>query len=128
MKSEIIKISDSANAFEAAETMMKHDVGSLLVLDSKKEPYALLTDEDLVRKVLAKRKLDSTVKQVASKPLIGIGPEADISEAARLMGKKKIKRLIVFENRKVVGIIAARDIVDISPSLYDLIAERERVR
>jgi len=128
MRTQLVTLTDSATAFDAAETMLKKDVGSLLVLDGKDKPYALITDEDLVRKVLAKRKMDARVKDVCSKPLNGVGPEVDIREAARLMGQKRIKRLVVFKGKDVVGIISTRDIVDLSPSLYDLIAEREHVR
>lgn len=128
MRTQLVTLSDSATAFDAAEAMLKNNVGSLLVVDAKDKPYALLTDEDLVRKVLAKRKTDARVKDVCSKPLIGVTPDADIREAARMMGEKRIKRLVVFKGKEVVGVISARDIVDLSPSLYDLIAERERAR
>ncbi len=129
MKTELESIQDSASIFQAAEQMTRKDVGCLVVTNDRDKIYALITDEDLVRKVLAKKKLDSTVKDVASKPLIGLPPEADLTEAAKLMGKKRVKRLVVFNrSHDVVGIISARDIVDLSPSLYDLIAERERIR
>lgn len=131
MKTELVTIMDDASVFEAAERMTKNDVGCLVVTNSRGKIYALLTDEDLVRKVLSKRKLDAAVKDVASKPLIGLGPESDLTDAARLMGQKRVKRLVVFAGRDghdVVGLISARDIVDLSPSLYDLIAERERIR
>jgi len=129
MRSELETIPDSASIFEAAEQMTRRDVGCLVVTNERDKIYALITDEDLVRKVLAKKKLDSTVKDVASKPLIGLPPSADLTEAAKLMGKKRVKRLVVFNpGHDVVGIISARDIVDLSPSLYDLIAERERIK
>jgi len=128
MRSELATISDQASIFEAAEKMTRQDVGCLVVTDVRDKIYALITDEDLVRKVLAKKRLDAKVSDVASKPLIGLPPDADLSEAAKLMGKKRVKRLVVFRGRDVVGLISARDIVDLSPSLYDLIAERERIK
>lgn len=128
MKTELATISESASIYDAAEKMTRQDVGCLVVTNDRDKIYALITDEDLVRKALAKKKLDLKVKDVASKPLIGLPPEADLTEAAKLMGKKRVKRLVIFRDRDVVGIISARDIVDLSPSLYDLIAERERIR
>ncbi len=129
MKTELVTIADSASVFEAAEVMTKNQVGCLVVANERGKIHALITDEDLVRKVLSKHRLDATVKDVASKPLIGLPPEADLTEAARLMGQRQIKRLVVFgAGKNVIGIISARDIVDLSPSLYDLIAERERIR
>ncbi len=128
MRSELVTISENASIYEAAEKMTRQDVGCLVVTDVRDKIYALITDEDLVRKVLAKKRLDAKVADVASKPLIGLPPDADLSEAAKLMGKKRVKRLVVFSGRDVVGLISARDIVNLSPSLYDLIAERERIK
>lgn len=128
MRRELMTINDAASIFEAADVMTRNDVGCLIVKNDRDKIYALITDEDLVRKVLAKKRLDATVKDVASKPLIGLPPEADLTEAAKLMGKKRVKRLVVFGGRDVIGLISARDIVDLSPSLYDLIAERERIK
>ncbi len=128
MKTELVTIQDSATIFQVAEKMTRQSVGCLMVTNDRGKIYALVTDEDLVRKALAKKRLDATVKDVASKPLIGVPPETDLSDAARLMGKKRIKRLVIFKGKEVVGLISARDIVDLSPSLYDLIAERERLK
>jgi len=108
--------------------MKDKDVSCLLVTDAKGKIYALVTDADLVRNALAPKKLDVKIKDIASKPLVGLEPDKDISEAAKLMGAKNIKRLVVFKGSNVAGIISARDIVRISPSLYDLIAEKERVK
>jgi CBS domain-containing protein len=128
MKTSLITISEDASVYDAAVKMKDKDVSCLLVTDAKGKIYALVTDADLVRNALAPKKLGVKIKEIASKPLIGLEPDKDISEAANIMGAKNIKRLVVFKGSNVAGIISARDIVRISPSLYDLIAEKERVK
>lgn len=129
MSTSLITISDADDVFKAASIMKEHDVGSLLVTNSKNQIHAIVTDTDIVHKAVAPKKLDVRVKDVASKPLVGVAPETDLRDAAKLMGEKNLKRLVVFKDRKqIVGIISERDIVRISPSLYDLIAERERLK
>ncbi len=129
MSTSLITISDADDVFKAANIMKEHDVGSLLVTNSKNQIHAIVTDTDIVHKAVAQKKLDVRVKDVASKPLVGVSPETDLRDAAKLMGEKNLKRLVVFKDRKqIVGIISERDIVRISPSLYDLIAERERLK
>ncbi|MFH0836080.1 MAG: CBS domain-containing protein [Candidatus Micrarchaeota archaeon] len=130
MRTSLITINEEASVFDAAKLLTAKNVGSLLVKDKKGKIYAILTDEDLVRRALAKNKLHAQVSSIASKPLIGLTPDKDLSEAARIMGSKKIKRLVVFKDKssaEPVGIISESDIIRISPSLYDLIAERERI-
>ena len=128
MKTELVTINEDASVFDAARKMTDEKVGSLVVGDSKGKLCGLVTDEDLVRKALAKNNLKAKVKELTSKPLIGVSAEADLSEAARLMGARHVKRLVVQKGREIVGIITARDITELSPSLYDLIAERERIK
>ena len=128
MRRSLVTISDDASMYEAAKVMTDARVGGLLVTDAKKKIYAMMTDDDIVRKAVATKKMDLKVKDIASKPLIGVAASADINEAAKLMGQKNIKRLAVFDAGKIVGIMSERDIVRISPSLYDLIAEKEHLK
>ncbi|MFH1751051.1 MAG: CBS domain-containing protein [Candidatus Micrarchaeota archaeon] len=125
MKTSLVSISDTATIQQAAKIMRSRGIGSLLVKNNSKKIFGILTDRDLVEKALAKG-LKSNVKiaKLVSKPLVGIAPEFDISEAARLMGNEDLRRLVVFQEGKVIGILSEKDIVKISPSLYDLIAEK----
>ncbi len=125
MKTSLITIADTSTVQQAAKIMKSHRVGSLLVNDKNRKIYAILTDRDLVEKAIAKGlKSNGTIAKLVSKPLVGIEPDADISEAAKLMGNEDLRRLVVLKEGKVVGILSEKDIVKISPSLYDLIAEK----
>ena len=125
MKTRLISITENSTIQQAAKIMKSKDVGSVLVTDKSKHIYGILTDMDLVEKALAKGlRLNTSIKTMVSKPLIGIDPSEDLSEAARLMGNEDLRRLVVFKEGKVVGILSENDIVKISPSLYDIIAEK----
>jgi CBS domain-containing protein len=105
--------------------MKKLGVGSLLVTGSDSKPFAIITKSDIVFKCVALGK-QCAVGQIASKPLKTITPEADLSEAAESMGRNKVTRLVVVRGTEVVGVISEQDIIRISPSLYDLVAENAR--
>jgi len=125
MNTNLVTISDSAGLTEAAEKMKKGKVGSLIVTDARGSKYGIITKSDLLFKGFAvNSKL--AVKDIISSPLIGIVPDADIAEAAKLMRDSKLKRLVVTEGQKIIGILAEGDIIAVSPALYDLIAEKER--
>ncbi|MFH1780099.1 MAG: CBS domain-containing protein [Candidatus Micrarchaeota archaeon] len=123
MKTFLITISAEKSIYDAACLMKEKKVGSVLI-EKNGVITAIATQGDLVNKALAVKQLDLTIEKIASKPLVMISPEADLSEAAGLMGKKKIKRLLVGKERKVVGIISSTDIIRVSPSLYDLILSK----
>jgi len=127
MKALLVTISYNDTVEKAAKLMKKNDLGSVLVADGKKIE-AIVTEGDIVRKAVAVGKLDVPIKKVASKPLLTIRADRDLVEAAKALAKNGIRRLAVVDSAgKVVGMISERDILKISPALYDLIAEREHL-
>ncbi len=112
MSSPVITISPTATVFEAVKTMAEKRIGSLVVVEGE-EIKGIFTERDLISRVIAKE-LDlkkTTVEEVMTKaPLVTITPDADVAEAALLMIKKKIRRLPVVENGKLIGIITAADL------------------
>jgi predicted transcriptional regulator len=124
MKTTLVSIEENASIYDAAALMKKKNVSGLFVTDAKGEVHAMVTDADIVKRAVAPKKMNAKVKDVASKPLIGIDASRDLSEAARLMGQRDVKRLVVFKQKRVAGIVSVKDIIRISPSLYDLVAEK----
>ncbi|MBU1198093.1 CBS domain-containing protein [Candidatus Micrarchaeota archaeon] len=125
MKTSLITIGEQQNVLEAAKLMKKHHVGSVLVASGHGSISGIVTHTDLVERCLAIGKgTDCLIREVMSKPLVGVEPDSDISDAAKLMGNEDLRRLVVFRKGKIVGILSDKDIVKISPSLYDLIAEK----
>jgi CBS domain-containing protein len=109
MTTNVITIDVKRNVFEAAKMMHQQDVGDLVVMDGV-EAKGIVTERDLVRRVIAMKKpLDTKVSEVMSNPLITIDQDAPLRDAARLMVKYKIRRLPVTKDSMLVGIIAASD-------------------
>lgn len=127
MSSRLVTIPEDAPAFKAAMEMKRRKVGSLIVLNKKKQPIAIVTKSDLVYKALAVKKTAVKAAAIASKPLIAISVSADVSDAAKKMRDRGVKRLVVQNGSTVAGMISQKDIIRVSPSLYDLIAEQEHV-
>ncbi len=109
MTKNVITIDASKTVIEAADLMSQNNVGDLVVMD-KNTPVGIVTERDLVRRVLAERKsLDIKVSEVMTTPLRVIDPDASLKEAARRMVNKGIRRLPVIKDNKLVGIITTAD-------------------
>jgi len=112
MSSPVITISPTATVSEAVRIMADKRIGSLIVTENE-EIKGIFTERDLISKVLAKglNPEKTTISEVMTPaPLVTITPDAEIAEAALLMIRKKIRRLPVIENGKLVGIITAADL------------------
>lgn len=126
MAGKVLTASPTTTVAKAAKMMAERDVGSIIIVKDKK-PVGILTERDLLMKVVSLDLKPSTVKvgKIMSTPITTILPDADITEAARIMARNKIRRLPVIERGKLVGILTASDITAISPELTEVMARPE---
>ena len=111
MTTSVITIDVQMTVLDAAKLMHQQDVGDLVVTEGK-VPKGIVTERDLVRRVMANKKpLDTKVSEVMSDPLITIDEESSLRDAARKMAKYKIRRLPVMKKNVLVGIIVTSDFV-----------------
>ena len=109
MTKTVVTVETNKTVTEAAALMAENDVGNLIVMDGN-TPIGIVTERDFVRRVLAKEKNPKTkISEVMSTPLRVIDPDAPLKEAARRMIRKRIRRLAVIKDNKLVGIITATD-------------------
>ena len=97
---------------EAARLMKSEDVGSLPILEGEKVT-GIVTDRDIVLQAVAEGKNPSgmPVREVASRELIKINAEDDLSSALRLMASQQVRRLpVVDDDGRLVGILAQADV------------------
>jgi CBS domain-containing protein len=104
MTKDVVTIDADKTVIEAATLMSQNDIGDLIIMDNN-VPVGIVTERDLVRRVLAEGKSrDIKVSEVMTTPLKVIDPEAPIKEAARRMVNRRIRRLPVIKDNKLVGI------------------------
>jgi CBS domain-containing protein len=123
-----VKTSDADTTVkEAAYVMAQHEIGSLVVTE-KKKPVGIITERDIISRVLATAKSAeaTNVKAIRSKPLICGDPEMDADEAARYMVKKNIKKLPVVEDERLIGIMTLTDLCTVQPNLAKVIEEEAK--
>jgi CBS domain-containing protein len=101
-----------ASVIEAARLMRDEDAGIVPVVEGEKLVGAV-TDRDIAVRVVAEGKSPEsvTVGEIASRDLVTIDPQQELSEALRLMARHQVRRLpVVEEDGKLVGIVAQADI------------------
>ena len=129
MSAPVVTIKETDSVLTAAKLMKKHKIGCVVVVDKTGKPHGLITERDVVRRVTALDLLPSKVQAGKSmtKPAVTVAPSANVTEAAKKMREVKIRRLIVVEDNKLKGIVTSNDIVDITPALIDVIAEKSQI-
>ena len=99
------------NAADAAGLMKQFDTGVIPIMDGD-ELVGLVTDRDLVMRVLAERQVPEQVLlgDILTKAPVTISPDARVSEAREVMAENKVRRLPVVKNDKLVGILSLGDL------------------
>jgi len=129
MTSPVVTIRENETIYKAAQLMDKNDIGCIIVTGKEEKPVGILTERDLIARVLAKNTLPSRVKagKVMTTPLITINPDETLAEAARKMSKLNIRRLGVIYKGNLEGIISSKDILAVTPELLEIIQERAKI-
>jgi len=124
MKTNLVMVEPTTTVLEAAKLMKKNRIGNVLVVE-KKQPVGILTESDILKKVVAEGKnaSDVLVEEVMSTPVVVADPYISLEEAMKTMGKCNIRRLPVIENGELIGVITQKDISRISPVLHDISRE-----
>jgi len=113
MTKSIISVDSSMSINESAKMMEDAKVGAVIIMEDNL-PVGIVTDRDFAVKVAAHAyQITSPVKQIMSTPLFAINLDESVRTAADLMHERGIMKLPVIEDEKVVGMITARDIVNL---------------
>ena len=130
MTRNFIWVKPETDLKKCAKTMIKKRVGSLIIKEGDKLK-GILTEKDIVWAVVKKSKKDLKnikAKDLMKRKVVTIKPSADITDAIRKFKKKKIRRLPVVENGKLIGFITSKDVLKIDPGLFEMIAQTIKIK
>lgn len=99
---------------EAARLMADHDIGDVIVTEEDGRVCGVVTDRDIVLRVLASNKDPSETKigEICTKDLVTLEPNSSIDEAIKMMAEKAVRRIPVVQDGKPVGIVALGDLAE----------------
>jgi CBS domain-containing protein len=106
-------ISADSTIIDAAKKLAETDYGALPVCNSEKRLHGMVTDRDIVVKVLAAGKDPATtrISDIADQPeVVTIGADDSVEEALATMKDHKVRRLPVIDGTEVVGFVSQADI------------------
>ncbi|MGP3667248.1 MAG: CBS domain-containing protein [Candidatus Bathyarchaeota archaeon] len=129
MKAPVVTIGENVSISGVAKLMVEKNVGSVVVVDVVKKPVGIITAADIVKRVVAKNVLPSKVKSrdVMSKPVVTIPPQATVNEAVTRMRNFGVKRLVVMDKGEIVGMVSSLEILNIKPKLLEVTLEKARL-
>ena len=103
---------ESTTVREAAEAMRANDIGDVVVVDDNGKLSGILTDRDIVVRVVAEGRdpRATRIGDIASRDLTAVSPDDPVDRAVQLMRDKAIRRLPAVDKGKPVGIVSIGDL------------------
>ena len=128
MKSPIITAPASASVEEIAKIMRKNRIGGV-VIEKEGEMVGMITRKDIVFKVVAEGKKANEIKaeEIMSSPLITVDSDAPLTDIAKIMAKHDIRRVVVVENGRPVGVVSDKDVLRVAPEVIEVLSEYLRI-
>lgn len=129
MSSPVVTTSEDVPSNTIAKLMNENKLGCVIVSNKDGKPLGMITERDLVVRVLAKNLQPGAVKakDIMTSPLATIDPEATITDAARRMSRLDIRRLGVIYKGDLVGLVSSKDIIGVMPEFIEIIQEKSRI-
>lgn len=125
MTKDLVSVSSNLSITQAAACMAEKGTGSCLVMDENGTLQGIISEQDLSRKVVAGG-LNATVLPVSnimSSPVVTMGMDGTVGDAADLMIFHQIRRVVVVEDSRAVGIVTARDVLGFASRMNTILQE-----
>jgi len=130
MSSPVIMVGENDSVADAAVVMKEHGIGAIIAHGGESQPVGIVTERDLVYRVIAEGRVPSEVKvkDVMSSPLMTVDPEASLEEAMAMMSANNVRRLGVVYKGNLEGVISDKDIIRIMPAIIEIVRERSKIQ
>ena len=111
MQKNAITIEYDKNSLDAAKILKENEI-SFLVIIKDSVPIGIVSERDFVQKIAANDKVASSVplEEIMSKKFRWVEPSSPIEDAVQKMVNNNIRRLVVLEDEKLVGVITQTDL------------------
>ena len=113
MSKDVCFVKPDCNIYDAARIMCENHIGCIPVCDEQKSVVGIITDRDILLRVVACNKETKTtpVSEIMTTNVYTCNPEKEITEAQNLMAQNQIRRIPVVDNaKKIVGILTMGDL------------------
>jgi CBS domain-containing protein len=126
-RDELLTIQGASTVSEAARKMTDQQVGSLVVVGPEGTTIGIITERDIMNKIIARGGDPKTnqVKDVMTSAVISVAWSTPFEEAQRLMTLHCIRHLLIRDGEKTIGIISAKDILKTSLVASEMIIRKQ---
>ncbi len=113
----VVTVPLDASAADFAKAMAENDVSAIMAVDDNGEAFGMISEMDVLKQIRGKNWKIETVEDLMASSVETVNPSTTVRDAADIMVKKHIHRLIVMSEDNVgasnrpIGVLSANDII-----------------
>lgn len=111
MTKAVVTVGPDLSLKEAISLLLRHHISGMPVVDNSGKLVGIITEQDIINFVFSGNATNTKVQEAMTAELIAFDSDTDVVKIAECFIAKKIRRVPIVENGKVVGIISRRDIL-----------------
>jgi len=114
MNEDIVSVSPDASVYEALELLSQHEISGLPVVGPDQQLVGILTEKDVLKLLLDhKMQGNEKVETYMNRKVFSFTEDDSIIDVCKFFIKNPIRRVPIVRDKKVVGIVARRDIINL---------------
>ncbi|MFQ5815516.1 MAG: CBS domain-containing protein [Candidatus Hydrothermarchaeaceae archaeon] len=110
MVTDVISLDREDDLKDCLSMMLRSGVGGVVIIDDDRRVVGMITERDFVY-MLAGKSTGKNAEEYMTKRVVMASPEMTLGEATRAMARYSFRRLPVVEDKKLVGMLTTRDII-----------------
>ena len=112
-KKECFTLSETDTVKTASQNLHEKKIGSMPVLDKKNNVIGIISERDLSQFIYAERfNINLPIKEIMSTNLVTCDLNTSVTELMEIMSEKKIRHILIMEEKKLLGIVSIGDVVN----------------
>ncbi|MDP2627733.1 MAG: CBS domain-containing protein [Candidatus Rokubacteria bacterium] len=115
----VVTIQPEDSIRQALGLLAQHNIGALIVVDSRQQPVGILSERDIVREAARNEGVFAqAVSALMTRDVVIGGPQDDLHSVAHTMIERRIRHLPVMDQGTLVGIVSIGDVVKAQRDQY----------
>ena len=124
VETDFISLEGEVDAFEAAKLMKERRRGFVVITSSAGAPIGIVTEWDYISRLAAEGKdpKNAMLREIMSTNMISVDANLGIEQVSQLMTQRRIRRVLVLRDGKVVGVITSKTLLSKLKAYVDTVS------
>lgn len=112
MEKRVVTVGGNSDLHHVSKLLITNRLSGMPVVDSKGNLAGFISERDVIKALAGGDIADTKTKQIMTKKVISIDEDATVEDASQLFSKYPIRYIPVCRNKKVVGIVSRKSVIE----------------